>query len=200
MSTTAKQLTRIVAGVDGSDAAHSVVERALDAANRFDIDEVHFLRVVGKRSDENIDTAHAELTEIVREKMADFALSSDDEAHHKRRARVHVAKGKPAEEILQLAGDLQAKLIVIGRHGDAGRLRDKFGTVPSRIIRDATCSVLVEQPIEYVAQPEVTCDACVEVRRESDGDRWFCDGHADGHEWKSSMLIAASFTSLRGVY
>lgn len=200
MSETATQLFRMVAGVDASDAAHAVIERAIDAAKRFDCDELHFLRVVPKRGNGDLERAHDSLAALVSEKLADFAPAEAGNGTKKLRARVHVSRGNPAEEILELAADVQAQLIVIGRHGESGRLRDRFGTVPSRVIRDATCTVLVEQPSEYVAQAEDTCEACAQVRRDTDGEQWFCDVHADGHEWKSSTVIASAFTPLHGVY
>jgi len=196
MTDTASQTFRIVVAVDGSDAGHSVIERALDSARRFDCDEVHFLRVVsGRAKPGQLQDAHESLAKLVVEKLSDFATPDDPGP----RARAHATAGNPAEEILQLAADVQARLIVIGRHGQSGRLRDKFGTVPGRVIRDASCAVLVEQTPEYAANASAACAACVVVRRDSDGDRWFCDDHTDDYQWKSSALIAASFTSLHGV-
>jgi len=190
----------MIAGVDTSDAADAVIECAIDAAKRFDCDELHFLRVVPKRGDGDLDAAHEDLSTLVAEKLTDFAPVAPVAGDGELRVRVHVSRGDPAEEILELSDDLQAHLIVIGRHGESGRLRDRFGTVPSRVIRDANCSVLVEQLSELAEQTSGICEACARVRRDSDGDQWFCEKHKGDHEWKSSTIIASAFTPLHGVY
>lgn len=200
MTNSATQPIRMVAGVDTSDAADAVIERAIDAAKRFDCDELHFLRVVPKRGDGDLDAAHEHLATLVAEKLTDFAPVQPVAGDGELRVRVHVSRGDPAEEILELAEDLQAHLIVIGRHGESGHLRDRFGTVPSRVIRDASCTVLVEQPSEFVEQTSEICEVCARVRRDSDGEQWFCDKHLGDHEWKSSTVIASAFTALHGVY
>ena len=192
---------RVVVGVDGSEISESVIERALDAAHRHDSAEMHFIRVVDisptvfhRGHQGQIDAAHSQLHTAVSEKLDDFGFGDQ----HGYRARVYATAGKAAEEILQLAADVEADLIVIGRHGHEGTKSKKFGTVPQQVIRDARCPVLVEQPPEYVAQ-EPACEACVAARRDSDGERWFCDAHSAEPRWKSTMVITSAFIPVHGV-
>jgi len=54
--------------------------------------------------------------------------------------------GQPVETVLGLATELRAGVIVIGDPGQSSLLRALFGTVASRIVHHASCSVLVARP------------------------------------------------------
>ena len=51
--------------------------------------------------------------------------------------------GDPAGEIVKIAGDEQAELIVLGTHGRTGMTRLLMGSVAEAIVRRAPCPVLV---------------------------------------------------------
>lgn len=53
-----------------------------------------------------------------------------------------LVKGEPAKEILRLARDESAALIVMGTHGRTGLMRVLMGSVAERVIREATCPVV----------------------------------------------------------
>jgi nucleotide-binding universal stress UspA family protein len=52
-----------------------------------------------------------------------------------------VAEGKAYREILRLADEMQAELIVIGAHGSAHG-HQGFGSTTNQVVRRATCPVL----------------------------------------------------------
>jgi nucleotide-binding universal stress UspA family protein len=63
-----------------------------------------------------------------------------------------LAEGEPAEEILHLANDRHADLIVLGTHGRTGLGRLVMGSVAEKVMRRAKCMVLtVKHPV-----PEMT--------------------------------------------
>jgi len=62
---------------------------------------------------------------------------------------VHVRIGKPAKEILGLAEQIGADLIVIGSHGWRGLARVLFGSVSEAVVRGAGCPVMVARPKVY---------------------------------------------------
>lgn len=72
-------------------------------------------------------------------------------------------EGDPAEEIVRYSRDAGIDLIVMGTHGRTGVERLLMGSVAERVLRDASCSVLVvklprgipsaEQAVEVVAGP-----------------------------------------------
>ena len=70
-------------------------------------------------------------------------------------------EGDPATEILRLARDLRADLIVMGTHGRTGLRRLLMGSVAEKLVRRAPCPVLTlktpfaeADPAECSAQPE----------------------------------------------
>lgn len=54
-----------------------------------------------------------------------------------------MALGDPAAEIVRLAADEGAELIVLGTHGRTGMLRFLMGSVAEAVVRRATCPVMV---------------------------------------------------------
>lgn len=62
------------------------------------------------------------------------------------RYRLLTVEGKPAEEIVKLAIEESAGLIVIATHGYSGFHRFVFGSVTERVVRTAKCPVLTVRP------------------------------------------------------
>lgn len=80
----------------------------------------------------------------------------DDMVHEARtkglQARAAIRTGAPYQEIVALAIDERADLIVIGTHGRGGMNRVLLGSVADRVIRLAPCAVLtVRQPSKVAA-------------------------------------------------
>jgi nucleotide-binding universal stress UspA family protein len=203
VTTTVQRPYRILAAIDDSDMAHAVVERALDAAGRHAPSEVHFLRVVplGRESlrgnEGAVDAAHGEIEEIVKSKVEIFGNAADQSGWG---VRVHVAAGLPTEEILEMAADVEADVIIIGRFGSHDHRRDRIGTIPAAVLAGASCPVLVEQTTDYGLheRPDDACYTCVETRRTSNGERWFCDDHARGSQFRSTTLITSAYIPTHG--
>jgi hypothetical protein len=63
---------------------------------------------------------------------------------------VHARIGaKPATEILQLAKEIGADLIIVGSHGLTGVERFLVGSTSERIVREAGCSVEIARTKKY---------------------------------------------------
>ena len=63
--------------------------------------------------------------------------------------RTMVITGKPSYEIVNLADEESADIIVIATHGESGWQKFLFGSVTEKVIRMASCPVLtVQQPKE----------------------------------------------------
>jgi nucleotide-binding universal stress UspA family protein len=54
-----------------------------------------------------------------------------------------VRRGYPADEILRVAEEMRADLIVIATHGATGWRRYVFGSVTEKVLHQASCPVLV---------------------------------------------------------
>ena len=59
---------------------------------------------------------------------------------------VQVKEGEPGEEIADFAASIDADLIVLTSHGRRGIRKYMLGCVAERVLRLATCSVLVVKP------------------------------------------------------
>jgi len=56
---------------------------------------------------------------------------------------IHIRDGKPHEEILKLADELEVGMIVIGSHGRKGLERAIFGSVAEKVTRMSKTPILV---------------------------------------------------------
>jgi nucleotide-binding universal stress UspA family protein len=56
--------------------------------------------------------------------------------------------GDPAGEVVRLAGDEAAEMIVMGTHGRTGLTRLLMGSVAEAIVRRAPCPVLVYREVD----------------------------------------------------
>jgi nucleotide-binding universal stress UspA family protein len=102
------------------------------------------------------------------------------------RVAMHVRKGEPAREIVQLAADLSADMILLGTHKPP-HLKSLFaGSTSERVIASAACPVLVAGP-RPKAQPshviliDAACPACVQARSATAGREWWCARHSEHH-------------------
>jgi universal stress protein A len=168
MSSVVNRRYRIVVALDLSEYAEIVLEHAIDVAARHATPDLHFVTVVADERADLVETKN-QLAEQVLEALGE--LRGPD--WH---ARLHVRVGKPDEEIVALAGEIDADLITIGRFGVSAPRR-KLGSIAHRVLEQAPCPVLainlLDRPLETHA-----CDECVRVRAESDGERWFCAEHS----------------------
>lgn len=160
---------RIVVGVDLSEYADIVIDHALDQAARHGAPEVHFLTVRERRR-----TRSEELKEALWQRVYP-ALEAFNQFGTDWRARLHVRRGRPDEQIALLAAELRADLLVIGQFGMHNpKPTDK--NLPNRVLQAAVCPTLV------VGMPEAAdlspqCPMCMVVREETEGEQWFCRVH-----------------------
>jgi len=60
--------------------------------------------------------------------------------------RHRLAMGDPASEVVRIAGEESAEMIVMGTHGRTGMVRMLMGSVAEAVVRRAPCPVLVYRP------------------------------------------------------
>jgi nucleotide-binding universal stress UspA family protein len=175
---------RIVIALDRSEYAELVLEHGLDQAARHDAPDLHFLTVLEAR-DEDPDAAKRRLVGLVLDGLETFR---GDRAW---RSYLHVRAGEPAREIADLASEVAADLLVIGRFGHRRELAEV-------VIERVTCPVLVVGLSGHALASEPPCASCAELREESDGTRWFCASHASPGRLRLSERLPSSSSTGHG--
>jgi nucleotide-binding universal stress UspA family protein len=133
---------KILVPVDGSAYSLKAVETACDLAKAQAPAEVVLTAVA-------IEIPELEYGVYIAEKMkvqAEAALAKAKAVAQGKGidAAVILATGaSPADEIVQVAKDQQAGLIVIGSRGLAGKTRSFLGSTASQVVTYSPCSVLV---------------------------------------------------------
>ena len=155
--------SQVVVGFDFSHNGNEALYRAIRLAARAPFHVLHFICVIDPHSalpslpSKHIDYQYAErvqqaLTDVVTAELK--AADVVDRVHF----FVHARIGKPAVEILSLARDVGADLIIVGSKGLTGVERLVLGSVAERVVREADCTVEVARAKthEHVDLLEVT--------------------------------------------
>jgi len=191
----------IVSGVDLSEYSTAVLTHVFDQAVRHGDADVHLVAVVPDGSgtwrhppEGEIEAAEraakARLVEVVKQALEDLGTKYD-----RQRMWLHVRRGIVEEQIVGLAGEAGADLIVVGRFGAGSRGRKRLGSVADRVLATAECPVFVVQGGSYAHEESAEqCAKCVAIRHESKGETWFCDHHRNGAVARASVLIGGPST------
>jgi len=198
MDTSAKPYL-IVVGVDYSPASDLALEQAFDLALSRAPAEVHIVNVVRLYGNQalidaptepgfaslSLDDARLALARYVEQRKR--AYLEREGGGRLPRVLSHLRLEAPAEELAQIAADLEADLIVLGTHGRRGLSRLLLGSVAEAVVRLAPCPVFVVRPKVVHAAPsagpqiEPPCPRCVETRRASGGSEYWCEQHRERH-------------------
>lgn len=178
----------IVVGVDFSSTSELALDRAFDLAAERPQTVVHVVHIalVGNpdsATDGARTEAGKELRRYVDDRVARYAQTSELPADALARVVVHVRCASPAEEIAQIAADLQADLVVVGTHGRRGLARLLIGSVAEGVVRLAPCPVLIVRPTAIPKAPKIEppCPRCVETRVATAGKEYWCEQHREHH-------------------
>ena len=105
--------------------------------------------------------------------------------HFRGKIAGHLATGEPWRTVVQIASDLGADLVVVGTSGRTGLARFALGSVAERVVRHASCPVLVVRPKEHHANAEVhiepPCPDCLAVREKTARATLWCERHSAHH-------------------
>lgn len=146
---------QVVVAFDFSPLSKAVLARAIGLASRAPFHVLHFVTVMERATESGgADAVRERLVAQVRE-----ALGSEQLAQTVRYF-AHVRIGKPSHEILELAEEVGADLILLGTHGRTGLGRIVLGSTAEHVMREAGCPVLVVRPKRYA---DVELETVVEV-------------------------------------
>jgi nucleotide-binding universal stress UspA family protein len=146
--TKALQIRNVLITTDFSPASLRAVEAALPLMKSFNA-EFHFIHVVPPDyrlsgfADMPTIVPDAKLRPRIQRRLQETATKFSVPLRPK---NVHVLKGRPFEQICQLAGDLKVDLIVTATHGYTGLKHLTLGSTAERIVRFSPCPVVVVRP------------------------------------------------------
>ena len=180
----------LLAAIDESAAAAWVIEAARQQARAIPGIEIHLAHAIEPLAAPAVALGGAmitlpsssELMKQGREYLERWAVALGGENHT---VRTHLLVGDPGGEVLKLAGEVEADLLVVGTH-DPGRIeRLLFGSVAERLVRAAPCAVLVTRQkrpdVANVPAIEPVCPQCQEAREKSGGEQMWCARHSEHH-------------------
>ena len=186
----------IVVGVDYSATSDLALLQAFRFAAAQANSEVHAVSVASLRVPMNgfepgpeliveapsIDQSSADLRAHVQRRLDDYHAMRPKSGYPSRIV-THVRLEAPAEEIAQLASDLEADLVIVGTHGRRGLSRILLGSVAEGVVRLAPCPVLVVREKQIVEGPRIEppCQECVKTRRATNGEQLWCEQHRERH-------------------
>ncbi len=144
-------IRRILCPVDFSEGAEAALAEALFLAQGLDaeVEVVHAWQTpIVIRPDLVVwveGTAGPALAEVVKSRshIAMDQLLDKLDPDQRARAKMKILHGPPADTIVAYAREQGHDLIVVGSHGRAGLSRWVLGSVAERIVKHATCPVMV---------------------------------------------------------
>jgi nucleotide-binding universal stress UspA family protein len=168
----------VVVGLDFTDADGPAFDQAARLVARVPGGELHLVHVFG----------NAPSPEKSRDLAGHLRLYVDEKAAITPALRgvkvgIHLRGGKTVREIVQLATDVQADLIVVGWH-KGPHVKDWIvGSTAKRLISGAAFPVLVAAPEprdleKHEPAIEPPCPQCVAARVASGGKEWWCERHS----------------------
>ncbi len=136
-------MKRILVAHDGSKSSEKALKKAVEMAKRFN-SSITVISVVPE-------LYLTELLEMDRLKISETLTDETRKTMEKikrstsgiKSLKTVIRQGNPAEEILEAAEKMKADVIVTGSHGRRGAQKFLLGSVSSRIVDHAECSVLV---------------------------------------------------------
>lgn len=165
-----KNPTQILVAYDFSDCSELALQHALNLALENTEKDFHFLVVldphkgVGLRKNEVVNFQYAEEVQEIATQRIEGALERLNRGGSLSML-VHVHIGEPVKEILAVAEDIGASLIILGSHGRTGVKRMFLGSVSEQVVREAQCPVIVAREKGYA---EVRRSQIIEVPKDTE--------------------------------
>lgn len=147
--------SQVVVGFDFTHSGQAALYRAIALATRAPFHVLHFVCVLDPHRGNLAQPPHGPVdyayADRVQQAVTDQVAQELRENHVGDRVHffVHARIGKPAEEILGVARDVGADLIIVGTKGLTGVERIVIGSVAEHVVREAGCTVEVARPKTY---------------------------------------------------
>lgn len=149
------RLSPVVVGYDFSHSGGAALHRAVTLAARAPFHVLHVVCVIDPKeaipsipSYNGIDDMYAARVQAALTAEIQAELDATEVPTHVH-FFVHARTGEPAGELLELAREVGADLIIVGSKRLTGLERVRAGSLSERIVRDAGCTVEVARPKRY---------------------------------------------------
>lgn len=153
---------RVLLAVDGSEEAGLAARAAIELCGKIG-SELHVVHVgrgtrhVGDTGPVLLDPRTEEVAQEKLDQQARALLGAEVEKIEERGgsvSRSHLLREHPADGIVRLAEELEARMIVMGSRGQGGIRRALMGSVSEDVVRHAHCPVfVVRRPIGQTLLP-----------------------------------------------
>ena len=146
--------TPVVVGFDFGHSGRAALQRALAVAKRAPFHVLHVACVAEPHAPlaalpaHKVDYQYAERVQEAVARAIEDELRADP-TNQPIHFFVHARIGDPADEILSLAREVGADLIIVGSKGARGFERFLLGSVSEKVVREAGCTVEVARPNTY---------------------------------------------------
>lgn len=147
--------SQVVVGFDFSHSGHTALQRAIDRAVQDPLQVLHVVCVIEPRTPipavpttTGVDYQYAESVQQATTREIEHKLhgaSTSNRVHF----CVHARIGKPAEEILFVARDVGADLVIVGQKPATALGHLLLGSVSEQVAREAGCTVEIARTKLY---------------------------------------------------
>ena len=145
------EIKKIVVPVDFSSTTDKVVDYAMTVADKLGA-EVLFFHVINDFQGYDMMLVHPSFIsmtkELEKESRERIKALVDDYKDREYGVGGDVAIGDAAEKIIKYAREQNADMIIIGTHGTKGLERILMGSTAERVVKNASCPVLVFNPFK----------------------------------------------------
>src|SRR5262249_1920857 len=147
---------RILCAVDLSEHSRRTIDAALAFAQESDA-VVTLLHVVNAASGPAVSALFRPLPAMDGRRrgveagaLASLRTAAPDDARDFCQVKERATTGTPWREILAVADERKADLVVMGAHGHGPVGERLFGSTASQVVRRSACPVLVVRPVEFL--------------------------------------------------
>lgn len=136
-------MKRILVAHDGSKSSEKALKKATEIAKRFNSSITVISVVPELYLTELMEMDRLKILETLTDEAKKTMEKIKKSTREIKSLKTVIRQGNPAEEILGAAKKMKADVIVTGSHGRRGAQKFLLGSVSSRIVDHAECSVLV---------------------------------------------------------
>ena len=176
----------VVVGIDFSPASSEILANAAEIAGE-ESGELHVVHVVAHPPSASTATLSRdrEVESLGRADDPRAALERllDTVEDAVRNIALHVRVGRADVEIVQLANDVDADVVVVGTHGRTGIERLLLGSVAESVVRHSPCPVVIYRQKAPAAWDQIAppCPDCIAVRFTTRRASLWCERHSEYH-------------------